>query len=102
MRNCYCVAAIAGGSTAGAFARSLDWSVQVSDCFWDKTVFPEDRNSGSISEAQRADITGLDTAALQSGQTLREAGWDFAETWVSCEGDYPRLWWEDGECGVGE
>ncbi len=98
IRDCYCVAAIAGASKAGAFVRYLDWSVQVSDCFWDKTVFAEDRNIENVSEAQKAGITGLDTAALQSGQTLREAGWDFVGTWVSCEGDYPRLWWEEVEC----
>ena len=79
---------------AGALARSLESSVRVSRCYWDKTIFPEDRDIQEVSGTQRANITGLDTPSLQSAQILREAGWDFTGTWVQAQGDYPRLWWE--------
>jgi hypothetical protein len=100
IRDCYCAAAIAGTSRQGAFARTLGGSVQVSNCFWDKTVFPEQRNYQHLSELQTAGITGLETDALESGASLQEAGWDFAGTWVQCTGGYPRLWWEELECGA--
>ncbi|NIQ99300.1 MAG: hypothetical protein GTN78_03755, partial [Gemmatimonadales bacterium] len=102
IRDCYCIAAVAGASKAGAFVRYLGWDVQLSHCFWDKTIFPEDRNIQAGSEAQKAGVTGLDTESLRSGTRLREAGWDFVGTWVQCSGDYPRLWWEEVECEVGE
>jgi hypothetical protein len=89
---------VAGTTKAGAFVRYLDWYVQLSNCFWDKTVFPEDRNIQAGYEGQQAGVTGLDTQSLRSGVSLREAGWDFTGTWVQCSGDYPRLWWEEGEC----
>jgi hypothetical protein len=98
IRDCYCVPEILVVPYSRAFARSLSSSVQVSDCFWDKTVFAESRNMQTGSEAQRAAITGLDTESLQSGVPLREAGWDFAATWMQCAADYPRLWWEETEC----
>ena len=73
-------------------------SAQISSCFWDKTVFPDDRNIQSLPWSLKAGVTGLDTESLQDGSALREAGWDFASTWVQCDGSYPRLWWEDVEC----
>jgi hypothetical protein len=43
--------------------------------------------------------TGLPTAALQMVQTYLDAGWDFVNTWMICEGiDYPRLQWERRSC----
>jgi hypothetical protein len=36
---------------------------------------------------------------MYSGNTFRNAGWDFAQTWTICEGKgYPRLQWEAAEC----
>jgi hypothetical protein len=69
----------------------------VLNCFWDKTLFPENRNQYYASEVQKAGMTALDTQSLQNGQKLREAGWDFVDTWVQCAGGYPRLWWEEAE-----
>ncbi len=100
IRDGYCAAAIAGTSKAGALIRELDSSVQLSNCFWDKTVFPENRAIRPGSEVQKAAVTGLDTQSLQSGDPLRQAGWDFTETWVQCAGRYPWLWWEQGRCAT--
>jgi hypothetical protein len=98
IRDCYCAAAITGTFQAGAFARNLAGSVQLSNCFWDKTVFPEQRDVPHASEMQMSSVIGLETESLQSGARLQEAGWDFAGTWVQCNGGYPRLWWEELEC----
>jgi hypothetical protein len=99
LTNCYCAASIQSASKEGAFVRGLDAPVQMSSCFWDKTVFPDSRNMQYLSEAQKAGVTGLDTQSLQNGQKLREAGWDFVGTWVQCAGGYPHLWWEQVACG---
>lgn len=99
--HCYCAASIESESPEGAFARSLDVPVQVSSCFWDRTLFSENRNSQYASDVQKAGMTGLDTRSLQNGQKLHEAGWDFVDTWVQCAGAYPRLWWEGVECEGG-
>lgn len=56
------------------------------------------RYGDGIGLIGRVGMTGLDTASLKDDQTLREAGWDLAATWLLCEGDYPRLWWEGVEC----
>ncbi len=99
LRDCYCATEILGVPYSYAFARSLSGSVQVSRCFWDNTVFPDDRNMQSLPGSAKAGVAGLDTQSLQNGQKLRDAGWDFVNTWVQCAGDYPRLWWEQTECG---
>jgi hypothetical protein len=97
--DCYCATEILGVPYSCAFVRTLYSSVEVSGCFWDKTVFPDSRNMQSLPVQLRAGVTGLDTESLQNGQKLREAGWDFEGTWVACAGDYPRLWWEEIEDG---
>jgi len=59
--------------------------------FWDvdTTGFATRSNGG----------TGLPTADLQMAQTYLDAGWDFVNTWMICEGvDYPRLQWEQHSC----
>jgi hypothetical protein len=93
--DCYCVPEILVVPYSRAFARSLSSSVEISNCFWDTTVFAESRNMPTGTAAQRMAITGLETASLQSTVLLREAGWDFVGTWVQGTGDYPRLWWEE-------
>jgi hypothetical protein len=98
LRDCYCATEILGVPYSCAFARSLSASVQLSGCFWDNTVFPDSRNMQSLPASAKAGVTGLDTESLQSGQKLRDAGWDFAGTWVQCDGHYPRLWWEATAC----
>jgi len=59
-------------------------------CFWD----------AQTSGIQVSSFgTGLPTAVMQKGQTYKQAGWDFTNTWSICDGkDYPRLRWEQVEC----
>lgn len=99
LRDCYCATEILGVPYSYAFGRSVMPSVQASNCFWDNTVFPDSRNMQSLPMPAKAGVTGLDTESLQTGQKLRDAGWDFVGTWVQCAGDHPRLWWEEIECG---
>jgi hypothetical protein len=74
-----------GAPTGGGEGPSTDSS------FWDvdTTGFAFRSNGG----------TGLHTADLQMAQTYLDAGWDFVNTWMICEGvDYPRLQWEQHSC----
>jgi hypothetical protein len=75
-----------GGLVGGAHGNPLTDS-----SFWDvdTTGFATRSNGG----------TGLHTVDLQMAQTYLDAGWDFVETWMICEGtDYPRLQWEQHNC----
>jgi hypothetical protein len=64
------------------------------------SYFPGDSSDGSAG-------TGLSFSQMQRQSSF--IGWDFAEEtangtediWTICEGrDYPRLWWENVQCGL--
>ncbi len=58
--------------------------------FWDVDTTGLSHSNGGV---------GLHTAQMQAAQTYLDAGWDFVETWMICEGvDYPRLQWEQYGC----
>jgi hypothetical protein len=58
--------------------------------FWDVQTSGCTESTGGI---------GLTTEAMQTAQTYLDADWDFAGTWMICEGlDYPRLQWEQRVC----
>jgi len=42
--------------------------------------------------------TGLTTDQMQDQEVFQNAGWDFNQLWMICEGDYPRLQWEAVDC----
>jgi hypothetical protein len=72
---------IAGLIADGPLAKSCFWDTQTSGLTWS--------DSGS----------GRTTADMQKAQTYKQAGWDFANAWMICEGkDYPHLQWEQVEC----
>ena len=78
----------------GLFGYQL--SNQVESCFWDVET------SGQTQGA-RSGATGTTTAQMQTAATFIDAGWDFENIWMICEGrDYPRLQWEGVECGSRE
>jgi len=59
-------------------------------------------DSETSHETARYEGTGKTTAEMQTAATFLDAGWDFVETWMICEGvDYPRLQWEGVECENG-
>jgi hypothetical protein len=83
-----------GGIFVGEGSEDIDGFVAAGpipkSCFWDAQA--SGIKTGSAG-------TGLTTAAMQKGQTYKQAGWDFTNTWTICEGkDYPRLRWEQVEC----
>jgi hypothetical protein len=43
--------------------------------------------------------TGKTTTEMQTASTFLDAGWDFDDIWMICEGvDYPRLQWQNIKC----
>jgi hypothetical protein len=63
----------------------------VAACFWDREMTDQPDTTGSI---------GLSTAEMKIAAFFLDAGWDFENIWTICEGrDYPRLRWEQVECG---
>lgn len=65
-------------------------STSVESSFWDVDTTGFSQSNGGI---------GLPTADLQTAQTYLDAGWDFVNTWIICEGaDYPRFQWEEHNC----
>jgi hypothetical protein len=67
------------------------WNGAATDhSFWDVDTTGLSQSNGGV---------GLHTAAMQTAQTYLDAGWDFVNTWMICEGvDYPRLQWEQYDC----
>jgi len=60
------------------------------NCFWDMEISGATTSAGGI---------GLTTAEMQTALPFLEAGWDFDNVWMICEGtDYPRLQWEQVNC----
>lgn len=61
----------------------------VSSSFWDMETSELSTSEGG---------TGLTTTQMQDIHTFLVAEWDFANIWMICEGDYPRLQWEGIQC----
>lgn len=89
--ECYAAGAVLGTKAVGGLIGYKYYtSTTVTKCFWDATT------SGI---AEGAFGTPLPTAQMQAAQTFLDAGWDFSQTWMICEGkDYPRFQWEAIEC----
>lgn len=75
-----------GGLLGGIYGRSRH---VCSSSFWDT------QTSGMVESLAG---TGLTTNQMQDINTYLNAGWDFENTWLICEGDYPRLQWEYVQC----
>lgn len=67
-------------------------------CFWDMET-SEQIVGIRFEGLGQVDVQGRTTAEMQQEETFTGAEWDFAETWMICEGhDYPRLQWEHVDC----
>jgi hypothetical protein len=56
------------------------------------------QSSGVLTDASGTE--GRTTADMMSLDTYLDQGWDFESVWMICDHqDYPRLQWEDTECG---
>lgn len=88
--ECYAAGAVAGNLSIGGLLGFKTDSATVANSFWDV------RTSGISAGSYGAPLT---TTQMHSGNTFKDAGWDFARTWTICEGkDYPRFQWEAVEC----
>ena len=88
--ECYAAGHVTGyeGEAGGLVANGPPDNVIRS--FWDVETSACSESSGGV---------GLTTEAMQGAQIYLDAGWDFAGTWMICEGiDYPRLQWEQRVC----
>jgi hypothetical protein len=75
-------------------------------CFWDSDVNPDVNGIGNTTDPN---VIGESTANMRIMSTFTDAGWDFVDEvingandiWMICERqDYPRLWWEEVDCGA--
>jgi hypothetical protein len=86
---CYAATPLAGAKSLGGLVAYSNQAKITAGC-WDTQV------SGQLAGAAGM---GLTTAQMQTRQSFASLGWDFADTWMICEGrDYPRLRWEGVEC----
>jgi hypothetical protein len=88
LSNCYAAGAVAAVSHGGGLV-GYGWG-DMQGSFWDIEAAATTDSDGG---------TGQSTAAMRTAATFLAAGWDFADTWMICEGkDYPRLQWEGLSC----
>jgi len=71
------------------------WAPMTVACFWDAEL---SQTANSIGSDPQELGQGLTTKQMQDQQVFENAGWDFGQVWMICEGDYPRLQWEAVEC----
>ncbi len=90
--ECYAAGNVTGDEHRGGLV-SGGSKDKVLRSFWDIETSGRSGSDGGI---------GLTTEAMQTAQTYLDAGWDFAGTWMICEGfAYPRLQWEQRGCAYG-
>jgi len=88
--KCYAVVSVRGGVGSSHIGGLLGEGGDVTYSLWDSEVSGLPVSSGG---------TGLTTAQMRTAATFVNAGWDFDEIWMICEGrDYPRLQWEEIGC----
>jgi len=90
--NCYSATAVTGSVTFGGLVAN-DWhdGAHITASFWDIETSGQTASAGGMGKA---------TAEMQMVKVFLDAGWDFENVWMICEGrDYPRLRWEAVRCG---
>jgi len=91
--NCYSVGMVLagqGGGYLGGLVGDVCGSSTVSSCYFLK------RADGGPPDNK----TGVSLTDSEMRQQASFAAWDFESIWTICEGrDYPRLRWEEVECG---
>ncbi len=91
--RCYSAGPIRGDCVAGGLIGIADLrkpeNVETEGSFWDLDTSGIDNSRGGA---------GLPTEDMKTPQAFLDAGWDFEQTWMICEGEYPRLRWERIPC----
>jgi hypothetical protein len=87
--SCYATGKVAGSGTLGGLVAD-DFLGTAYLSYWDRQATGVDASEGGTPQS---------TEQMMRAATFVEAGWDFADTWMICEGkDYPRLRWEQVTC----
>jgi rhodanese-related sulfurtransferase len=88
--NCYSTGVVIGNEDVGGLVGRNNSLGRITSSFWDIETSGPTGSDGGV---------GLTTAEMQMQSTFTNAGWDFENTWMICEGkDYPRLQWENVQC----
>lgn len=102
--NCYAVCEILPVGTedkdpviGGLFGDTItpNWAPRTEACFWNTELSGIAVSTGSDPLELG---TGLTTEQMWNEEAFRNAGWDFSQTWIICEGGYPRLKWQVQDC----
>ncbi len=118
--NCYTTGSVTGERDVGGLVGSNDDEGAITNCYSAGALVSDDNYGGGLvghgwssggvngsfwdieANGRLFSNGGLDktTAEMQTAITFTDAGWDFVDTWMICEGrDYPRLRWEGIVCG---
>lgn len=82
--NCYSTGTVKGGYDVGGLVGGNSQGL-VSNSFWDIETSGLTESAGG---------NGITTDQMQNINTYMDADWDFVDTWMMREGDYPHLQWE--------
>lgn len=89
--NSYSTGIVNGDYDIGGLVGSRAIGMAISNSYWDNETSGQTTSDGGI---------GVRTLHMKRQATF--AGWDFDDTWNICEDcTYPKLKWENVECGVG-
>jgi hypothetical protein len=95
--RCYSTGPVYGACAAGGLIGFADQheleDVGPESSFWDLDTSGVNNSQGGL---------GRSTDALQTKQTFLDTGWDFEQTWMICDGAYPRLRWAGILCVSGQ
>jgi hypothetical protein len=78
-------------------------SKEIDSCLWDTEASRMTVGALYGSDVEPSEVIGKTTAQMHKAATFIDAGWDFENVWMICEGrDYPRLRWEGVTCDAGD
>ncbi|MBN1510025.1 MAG: hypothetical protein JW955_24480 [Sedimentisphaerales bacterium] len=96
--QCYFAGSLSGQSRSGALIGSVRGDAGITSCFWDAALAGTMDGVANVEPDPPASFA-KPTSELVVARTFLDAGWDFEEVWMICEGrDYPRLRWEGVVC----
>ena len=94
IQNCYSTGKPQGGSRVGGLVGVTFSASQIQNSFWDKQTSSRTTWGIDYHGASSVAAIGLTTIEMKSQTRFLNAGWDFNNTWVMPENDYPILRWQ--------
>jgi hypothetical protein len=91
IRSCYAIGLVTGTAEWPAYVGGLvgAGSGELITCFWDIQISGQSVGVGSLGSP--LGVSGKSTTEMKTLATFTDVGWDFVETWLMLEGNYPRL-----------